>query len=414
MANSSRVPHAQDFGWRYSLFHYWNRFNIRCLLIPIVLAIGCSTRENTDERTGTSRSAISGSCADGPVLGFESTSNWTASSGKLSLSTTHTQGSFALAVNNPVNYTTIVSSPLSSSDPALASIDVGSVFEIDLMLPTVQPNPSWFGAMQMYINSPSRAVYNQFLGEIELTGLALGVFLTESFAIPSAVATALHGQSYSDLTLTVVLNVPFAGTGVYLLDNLRLKGTTTDTGNVHPNVICVNNKGSGRFEALFGYSNENSDITNLPIGTSNQFSPGPAGRGQIEDFLHITSPAAFSVVFDGTPLTWMLSGGCATASSSTPACPTTACTPACRTGQQCVGGQCVTECGDGLCAGDESCNTCPSDCACAAGQTCVLNTCATPVQCGIGWQCGSGTSFGVNVDCGACPNGGTCINHLCQ
>jgi hypothetical protein len=67
---------------------------------------------------------------------------------------------------------------------------------------------------------------------------------------------------------------------------------------------------------------------------------------------------------------------CAGAACS-PACPTTACSKACFRGQQCVGGECVTECGDGLCAGNENCDTCVADCACVAGQVCIRGQCAT-------------------------------------
>jgi hypothetical protein len=192
----------------------------------------------------------------------------------------------------------------------------------------------------------------------------------------------------------------------------RLPGALTSASAL--NLACVNNKGSGQYEALFGYNNVTGNLSTVAVGPTNQFSPAPAGQGQPEDFLPINVPAAFAVLFNGSPLTWTLAGGSTVASAQAPACPTTACSPACSRGQQCVGGRCVTECGDGLCGGDESCNTCPADCACAAGQVCVNNLCATPVQCGVGWQCGSGTSFGVNVDCGACPGGGTCNHHLCQ
>jgi hypothetical protein len=192
----------------------------------------------------------------------------------------------------------------------------------------------------------------------------------------------------------------------------RLPGAVVAATTV--NLVCVNNKGSGQYEALFGYNNAGGALTHVPVGPNNQISPGPAGQGQVEDFLPIKVPGAFAVVFNGSPLTWTLAGGSAVASAQTPACATSSCSPACLQGEQCVGGRCVTECGDGLCAGDESCNTCPSDCACAAGQVCIRNGCATPAVCGLDWQCGADTSFGVNVDCGPCPNGGTCNNHVCQ
>ena len=186
--------------------------------------------------------------------------------------------------------------------------------------------------------------------------------------------------------------------------------------DVHPTAICVKDKGSGYYEALFGYTNPNKgEVTTIPVGDNNHFLSAPAGLGQPEDFYPTTMPAAFSVLFNGDSLTWVLPGGCATVSSSTTACPTTDCSPACRTGEKCVGGKCVTQCGDGLCAGDENCISCPADCGCSAGLVCLGNTCAKPVQCGgDSWECGAGVSFGVNVDCGSCPNGGACINHICQ
>jgi hypothetical protein len=187
--------------------------------------------------------------------------------------------------------------------------------------------------------------------------------------------------------------------------------------DVVPAVICVNDKGGGLYEALFGYTNPNSDMSTIPVGSNNRFHPAPAGLGQTEDFLPIVSSGAFSVRFNGDPLSWILPGGCATASLASPACPPTPCSPTCKAGQQCVGGKCVTQCGDGLCAGDEGCGTCPADCGCAPGQVCLGHGCAKPVQCGGvgGWHCGNGTSFGVYVDCGACPGGKTCTsNHRCQ
>jgi hypothetical protein len=185
--------------------------------------------------------------------------------------------------------------------------------------------------------------------------------------------------------------------------------------DVIPTLVCVNPKGNGQFEALFGYTNPDSEIATIQVGQSNQFYPGPKGRGQKEDFLPITSEAAFSVLFNGDPLTWSLPGGCATASSQSTMCPSTVCSPSCKRGEKCVGGKCVTQCGDGLCAGDENCSTCQVDCGCPAGMVCYAEGCATPVQCGgVGWACGSGTSFGVAVDCGTCAGGKTCVDHFCE
>ncbi len=401
----------------------WQRSLPGAALLATLAACSQSQPDGATERIAATRQAAVTSsaplppapCANAAVLGFESLGEWTASSGSLSLSAVHTQGASSLAVAGPVNYTTITSVAITSSDAELAALAVGSSLELDLALPTRQPNPFWFGTLQLFVSAPSRGLNNQPLGgTVSLTGTPLGAFQTVTFAVPNAVAAALAGQTYADLRFTLALNVPSAGTGVYLFDDLRVKGTGGAASNVHPELLCVNKKSAGVFEARFGYDNENDDVTTIPVGANNQVTPGPAGQGQVEDFLPTHVPNAFALLFDGGAIAWDLAGGCAAASAQSPACPATGCTPACPQGAQCVGGACVTECGDGLCAGNENCTTCPADCTCAAGQVCVRDTCAKPATCGADWQCGAGVSFGVNVDCGACPAGATCINHVCQ
>jgi hypothetical protein len=165
--------------------------------------------------------------------------------------------------------------------------------------------------------------------------------------------------------------------------------------------------------ALFGYVNDGFDILQIPVGPGNAFSPAPLGRGQIQTFLIGRHEAEFATVFSGA-ITWSTPGGSATANAQSPPCPNTTCAPACATGESCVGGRCVTLCGDNSCAGEEGCNSCLGDCACGAGEVCFHNGCANPIRCGKDWQCGSGTEFGVSVDCGACSGGTTCVNHVCK
>jgi hypothetical protein len=184
--------------------------------------------------------------------------------------------------------------------------------------------------------------------------------------------------------------------------------------DIHPSLACVAQGGANDFRALFGYVNDSFQSLRVRVGTDNTFGTAPIGRGQVQRFLPGSVPAAFATRFGGASMTWTTPGGAVTASSLTQACPTTSCVPACGNGESCVGGACVTVCGDGLCAGDEGCGSCPADCGCAAGRTCIHNGCATPARCGLDWQCGAGTSFGVQVDCGSCPAGGTCVAHVCQ
>jgi hypothetical protein len=174
----------------------------------------------SDEGVAQTGFALSGSPANAAeVFGFENAADWSPGNPGpvLGLSSTHSQGSFSLAVNpSPsTNWNPVVSVPLSTL-PAISS-----TIDIDVMLPLQQPNPYWLGAVQMYITCPSHNIYNAYLADAELTGLPLAVWNTLSFPLTGGEVSNLLGSGYSDLTLTVVLNVPSPTTGTYLLDNLR-------------------------------------------------------------------------------------------------------------------------------------------------------------------------------------------------
>ena len=180
------------------------------------------------------------------VLGFEVASEWKRTQGtaqSLTLTTTRTKGANALAVTKPSGYVRIESTKLASTSTELAKIERGAVFAVDFMLPTQQLNPTWFGAVQMYLSSASKNMSNAYLGQVELTSLRTGVFTTLRFPIPNATADILKGATYSDLTIGIALNVPVGSQGVYILDNLRVKGKVpprpTDETQIQPGQSIV-------------------------------------------------------------------------------------------------------------------------------------------------------------------------------
>ncbi len=67
------------------------------------------------------------------------------------------------------------------------------------------------------------------------------------------------------------------------------------------------------FTAYFGYQNENSFEVPVPIGRLNHFDPPPFDRGQPEIFKPGEHHNVFSILFDGTPLTWEIRRRTATA-----------------------------------------------------------------------------------------------------
>jgi uncharacterized repeat protein (TIGR01451 family) len=72
-------------------------------------------------------------------------------------------------------------------------------------------------------------------------------------------------------------------------------------------VTCVTNQGS-TYSATFGYENEGTEPTNIPVGEGNRFSPAPQNRGQPTTFEAGNVPEAFTVndVSASTALTWAL------------------------------------------------------------------------------------------------------------
>jgi hypothetical protein len=188
--------------------------------VVVIGAAACSQTADSDAQ----QSAV---IAATDPMQFEAASDWHVTQGQaqgLAITSTRTQGLGGLAITAPQGYTRLESAAMSSSNPQLAKIELGVALNLDLQLPVQQANPFWFGAVQLYLSAPSRNVYNAYLGEVELTGMRTGVFTTLHFKVPDAAASALHGASYGDLTVGLVLNVPGDTTGVYAIDNLRVRG----------------------------------------------------------------------------------------------------------------------------------------------------------------------------------------------
>jgi hypothetical protein len=209
-------------------------------------------------------------------FGFESLSNWTISSGKAALGTPRTQGQTALQLTGPVNFTTITSKPTALTAADLAPLtQPGAFIAIDMALPTQQPNPNWFGTTQMYVNCQARAVYSQFLGQIELSGRRLGNFQTYRFAVPTSVQQLLSGHDCSNFILTFIINVPSTGTGTYSVDNLRFKSGSD-----------ASSTGTGASVDLLALLTANPVVSTPGTATFTE------GRVQVPDTFHVAKGSA--------------------------------------------------------------------------------------------------------------------------
>jgi uncharacterized repeat protein (TIGR01451 family) len=70
-------------------------------------------------------------------------------------------------------------------------------------------------------------------------------------------------------------------------------------------VACVTGSGE-TYSAVFGYQNDNATSVTIPVGDRNRFSPGPANRGQVTEFLPGNVQRAFVVrdISASVSLTW--------------------------------------------------------------------------------------------------------------
>jgi len=168
---------------------------------------------------GTPASSTTSACAAQTSLqrlfGFETAGDWTSGQAALStVSSPLTQGCAALAVAGQ-NYMTIDGRPFANTQ-----LVVQPAASVDLFVPSSQPNPYWTGALQLYLTCPSRAYYNQFMGQVELTGKPQNAFSTMRFPLPTSAQDALR-QASDDCRFSFALNVNPTGR-TWILDNLRL------------------------------------------------------------------------------------------------------------------------------------------------------------------------------------------------
>ena len=253
------------------------------------------------------------------MLGFEDPTEWTLDPGDngttaiVGLNSNRTQGASSLEVAAQ-NYARFNSAPVSSIG------SVGPLVLLDVLLPTSQPNPSWYGDADMFVNSPTLGLFNVYLSDVPLTGLALGTWQTLAFQLPASAAAAIANGVYSDLTFSVVLNVPFNETGHYLLDNIR------SIPDVVPSVLGIAQDGA-TVKAIFDYQTTSSTPVNIPYGTANGLTNQNgfiASPPEVPPTTFVpTTHAPFVATLSGSLLTWTIGSHSATATPSTQQLPVT-------------------------------------------------------------------------------------------
>jgi hypothetical protein len=150
------------------------------------------------------------------ILSFEDISKWTSS--QLSLAGSTAQKSHllqSLRLANVPSWFQVTSVPFSS---ATISSPLGKM-RMDIWLPKTQPNPSWFGEVQLFVSVPSAGLKDVSCGRAGLTGLATERFNLLEFTLPANVKAAIAAKR-EDVSLSLTFNLP-ASPGPYYLDNVR-------------------------------------------------------------------------------------------------------------------------------------------------------------------------------------------------
>jgi hypothetical protein len=192
----------------------------------------------------------SGTSANSPILGFESTTLWTATGATLTASDTHLEGAQAVEASG-LGYAEITSNPLTTVD------SVGSVVGFDLSVPNPVGDVFWWGSAAISLDCPSRGLYNRWLGQQEIDGSALGRFRRVEVALPDDVKTALTTGTYADLRVKVILNVP-QGSGPYVLDHFTFTQQQPDPAPPGPSEAAARALG---FETLEAWKSTGATLT---------------------------------------------------------------------------------------------------------------------------------------------------------
>ncbi len=148
------------------------------------------------------------------LFGLEDPQSWSSSVATLSLVTSPvTQGCGALGIQGQ-GYMPIASVPFVAAGLALKP-----AVSVDLFIPNNQPNQFYLGALQMYLTCPSLNAFNEYIGQVELTGKPQNAYSTLRFPLPSQVTNTLR-QGASDCSWGFALNANQTNR-TWILDNLR-------------------------------------------------------------------------------------------------------------------------------------------------------------------------------------------------
>jgi hypothetical protein len=96
---------------------------------------------------------------------------------------------------------------------------LSSRLAVDIRLPTIQPNPNWYGDVQVHVSIPSAGINNLWIGQRLLTGLSTATWHALTYSLPAQVRTALT-QNRNDVQVRLAVNTGNCSAPLFL-DNVR-------------------------------------------------------------------------------------------------------------------------------------------------------------------------------------------------
>lgn len=123
---------------------------------------------------------------------------------------------------------------------------IGSELWVDVFVPVAQSNPNGVGELQLYFDLPSGGLYNLFAGQVDLTGLERGSWVTVSFAVSEQVREKMLGD-FPDGRLRLAGQIGSCLAPV-LVDNLRFAGDLVSRTQYHGQSIEVDVVGPLSFD----------------------------------------------------------------------------------------------------------------------------------------------------------------------
>ncbi len=119
---------------------------------------------------------------------------------------------------------------------------------------------------------------------------------------------AWEGKDVRSISIRkVVVAVLMAAAALAAVSATPARAQPSKPADITPILECVFPLDGGQYVALWGYQNRGTNV-DVPLGTDNAFSPGAANRGQPTSFLPGRNKGVFTTTFDGSTLTWNLTG----------------------------------------------------------------------------------------------------------